>query len=174
MRILVYKRTHNGDPDHNGCFGAHDCMGAVRALNYDAVIGIGGVGAEARSWGIDGKVNWIGIGPQKTYAPGNRGPQVTFDHFLDFGTRGPAFPTLAPTLAERVYSRNVRYVLHLAGQEYAEACAVVKVAEDAAPSRPREKLQSFSTQVHSGDGPGESEEGSQCHLSSACGESIKA
>lgn len=131
MRILVYKRTHNGDPDPNGCFGAHDCMGSVRALNYDAVIGIGGVGAEARSWGIDGKVNWIGIGPKKRAVSGKRGPEVRFAHFLDFGTSGPGFHKLAPTLAERMYSRNVRYTVDLRGEESDEACAVVRLAQSA-------------------------------------------
>jgi hypothetical protein len=46
-RILVYKRTHNGDPDQNGCFGAEDCMGMVRERHFDAVIGIGGIGGRA-------------------------------------------------------------------------------------------------------------------------------
>jgi hypothetical protein len=31
VRVLVYKRTHNGDPDQFGCFGVHDCMGEVGA-----------------------------------------------------------------------------------------------------------------------------------------------
>src|SRR6266487_386945 len=65
MRILVYKRTHNGDPDSNGCFGIDDCMGMVRYRPFDAVIGIGGIGSDAQANGIAGKVNWIGIGPRK-------------------------------------------------------------------------------------------------------------
>lgn len=134
MRILVYKRTHNGDPDYNGCFGAHDCMGSVRALNYDAVIGIGGIGSEAKSWGIAEKVNWIGIGPQKTFVRGKRGPEVRFEHFLDFDKNGPEFAAAAPKLAERIYSRNVRYLVHLAGEEYNEAHAVVRLAQSAPPS----------------------------------------
>lgn len=64
-RTLVYKRTHNGDPDREGDFGAYDCMGQVRGYEFDAVIGIGGLGLEAEAWGIAGRVNWIGIGPQK-------------------------------------------------------------------------------------------------------------
>jgi hypothetical protein len=44
MRTLVYKRTHNGDPDAEGRFGIHDCMGQVRSYGYEAVIGVGGVG----------------------------------------------------------------------------------------------------------------------------------
>lgn len=134
MRILVYKRTHNGDPDQDGCFGAHDCMGSVRGLDYDAVIGIGGIGSEAKSWGIDGKLNWVGIGPKKRAVSGKRGPEVRFEHFLDFGKNGPEFAAAAPKLAERIYSRNVRYLVHLAGQEYNEARAVVRLAQGAPPS----------------------------------------
>jgi len=48
MRILVYKRTHNGDPDQIGRFGAYDCMGSVRRREFDAVIDVGGIGPEAR------------------------------------------------------------------------------------------------------------------------------
>jgi hypothetical protein len=49
MRILVYKRTHKDDPNADRCFGAYDCMGTLRDCEYDAVIGVGGIGAEARS-----------------------------------------------------------------------------------------------------------------------------
>ena len=59
MKVLVYKRTHTGDPSENGVFGESDCMGAIRNWYYDAVIGIGSI----RSWegdeGIAGKVTWI-------------------------------------------------------------------------------------------------------------------
>ena len=67
MPVFIYKRTHTGDPDKNGCFGIEDCMGEKRSWEYDAVIGIGGRGAEAESYGIDRKVNWIGIGRIKSH-----------------------------------------------------------------------------------------------------------
>lgn len=105
MRTLVYKRTHPHDPDERGCFGIEDCMGVVRARTFDAVIGVGGNGAEARSHDINGKVNWIGIGAHKLNTPrGYRGPLVTFDHFMLFEAAGPDFVQLAPTLAKRIYS----------------------------------------------------------------------
>jgi hypothetical protein len=139
MRVLVYKRTHNGDPDENGCFGAYDCMGAVRGRDFDAVIGVGGVGPEAQANGIAGKVNWIGIGPQKVPTKGKRGPEVMFDHFLDYGTRGPEFRGLAPALAERMYSNNVRYLLNgLATHELAETIKILDLAVGAPPSRGRD------------------------------------
>jgi len=60
-RILVYKRTHNGDPNENGEFGCNDCMGTVRDWDFDAVIGVGGISASR--YKMDGKITWIGIHP---------------------------------------------------------------------------------------------------------------
>ncbi len=140
MRVLVYKRTHNGDPDSNGCFGACDCMGAVRDREFDAVIGVGGIGFEPKAHGIDGKVNWIGIGPYKTAVPNKRGQEVTFDHFLDYRTDGPDFQDLAPLLAERMYSGNNARVLMVDGRsepEHREAMAILELAKDAPPSLSR-------------------------------------
>jgi hypothetical protein len=109
MRTLVYKRTHPHDPDECGCFGVEDCMGSVRDRNFDAVIGIGGNSSEAQHHDINGKVNWIGIGPHKHEPPhGYRGPLVTFDHFLLFEADGPDFRELAPNLARRIYSTQGR------------------------------------------------------------------
>src|SRR4051812_47342430 len=102
MRTLIYKRTHHGDPDASGRFGVYDCMGSVRRWHYDAVIGVGGVGPEARSHGLDGRVNWIGIGPHKLRVAAKWGPLVTFDHFVFYGSRGPELEKLAPLLAGRL------------------------------------------------------------------------
>lgn len=138
MRVLVYKRTHNGDPDQYGCFGAHDCMGAVRHVDFDAVIGVGGIGPEARANKIAGKVNWIGIGPHKASVRGKRGPEVRFDHFLDLGTDGPKFRCLVPRLAKRMYSKNARYLLDgLSEKELREAINVLRLAKNAPPSKRR-------------------------------------
>jgi len=135
MRVLVYKRTHNGDPDASGCFGAFDCMGDVRDREYDAVVGIGGIGPEAVSNGIDGEINWVGIGPHKRYVEDKRGPEVLFDHFLYFGTDGPDFRTLAPQLAERMYGNNVRSILDgMSDAEQEEAEGIVQLALDEPPS----------------------------------------
>jgi hypothetical protein len=135
MRILVYKRTHNGDPDASGCFGAFDCMGTVRDREYDAVVGVGGIGPEAVLNGINGEINWVGIGPHKRYVEGKRGPEVLFDHFLYFGTDGPEFHALAPQLAARMYSDNVRSILDgMSDAEQAEADGIVQLAQDQPPS----------------------------------------
>lgn len=134
MRVLVYKRTHNGDPDANGCFGANDCMGRVRDREYDAVVGVGGIGPEAMSNSIDGQVNWVGIGPRKRYVEGKRGLEVLFDHFLDFGTDGPDFHAHAPQLAARMYGHNVRSILDMSDAEQKEAEGIVRLAEGEPPS----------------------------------------
>ena len=97
MRILLYKRTHIGDPDERGRFGIHDCMGNVRACEYDAVIGVGGgIGAEPQLYGIDRKINWVGIYPTKTQSQTSKGLLVTFKHFLLLDKKGPLLKNLAP------------------------------------------------------------------------------
>ena len=58
--VLIYRRTHTGDPCDRGVFGCHGCMGKVREWKYDAVIGIGGKTAID---GISRKLTWIGISP---------------------------------------------------------------------------------------------------------------
>ena len=146
MRTLIYKRTHHGDPDESGQFGIHDCMGRVRAWDFAAVIGVGGVGAEPTSHGLDGKVNWIGIGPHKRRVPGKRGPLVTYDHFLFLGSSGPDFEVLAPRLAERIYSRNVRVVMNgLDSGEQEEVLAILELAKGAPPSCGRGPLRAPTT-----------------------------
>lgn len=115
MRTLIYKRTHSGDPDPQaGVFGNHDCMGSVKGWNYDAVIGIGGIGPEPVHHRIAGKLTWIGIGPHKVYdnplKPSN--PRVTFDHFWYAGENGPLLTLKFPALAKRMYEKNVRVLMH--------------------------------------------------------------
>ena len=134
MRTLIYKRTHPGDPDRRGRFGIEDCMGQVRTWRFDAVIGVGGIGAEPRYHGLDGKVNCIGIGPHRA-GSARRGPVLTFDHFWLRESKGPSFSKLAPRLAARLYSRNVRVVRdRLDDEERREVDRVLALAKDAAPS----------------------------------------
>jgi hypothetical protein len=49
-------------------------MGSVRSWDFDAVIGVGGIGSEARTEGIGGMVNWIGVGSRKERLSVGRGP----------------------------------------------------------------------------------------------------
>ena len=109
MITLIYKRTHNGDPDaETGTFGCHGCMGIVRGWIYGAVIGVGGVGQEPINELIAGRLTWIGIGPHRS---GDlREPMVTFDHFWYRGPEGPMLEFEAPHLARRMYSGKVRVI----------------------------------------------------------------
>lgn len=135
MRVLVYKRTHTGDPDESGTFGCNGCMGTVRGWEFDAVIGIGGIGREPQVEGIAYKLTWIGIGPHKRMVPGKRDPEVQFDHFVLFDEKGEDFRKLAPKLAKRMYENGIRVVLHdLSAAELAEVATIVKRAKNAPPS----------------------------------------
>lgn len=102
MRILVYKRTHIGDPNKQGQFGCHNCMGQVRANNYDAVIGIGAM-HPWRGINIASKITWIGVGTHKmAILPGDRNPIVTFEKFALFDENGDmAPPSLHPARLPR-------------------------------------------------------------------------
>ena len=122
-------------------------MGAVRGREFDAVIGVGGIGPEAYATGVAEKVNWIGIGPHKVDV-GKRGPEVTFDHFLDYGIGGDDFRKLAPILAERMYANNIRsLLLGFTEQELEEALAIVQRAAEAPPSPGREAGESRTRSV---------------------------
>jgi hypothetical protein len=111
MRILIYKRTHIGDPDAQGRFGIYDCMGHVRDYDFDAVIGVGGVGAEPQRFGINRKINWVGIGPMKRRRRNGRGRTVTFSYFRRWENRGPSLDSIAPHIAHRLYDRGARFIL---------------------------------------------------------------
>jgi hypothetical protein len=135
MKTLVYKRTHVGDPNPDGVFGIYDCMGRARGWKFDAVIGVGGIGDEPARHGIAGKVTWIGIGPHRYLEAGKRGPVITFDRFLSYGTRGPSFATCAPILSRRIYEQNIRALIALANAaERREVAQLLSLAENAAPS----------------------------------------
>jgi len=135
LRTLIYKRTHPGDPDAFGRFGIEDCMGQVRAWNFEAVIGVGGIGTQASSNRIDARVNWIGIGPHKHASPGMRGPIITFDRFVLFESAGPTFAGVAPRLARRLFDRNVRVLIHDVDEhERAEVAEILALAAKAPPS----------------------------------------
>jgi hypothetical protein len=137
VRTLIYKRTHTGDPDASGCFGIFDCMGRVRAMDFDAVIGIGGIGSEAQRAGIAGKITWIGIGAHRAISDG-RGPQITFDQFLLFDGNGKKLSDVAPALAERFYlDHGPRYVFdkNLSDVERLEMKGILWMAQGAPSSK---------------------------------------
>jgi hypothetical protein len=106
-------------------------MGQVRGWSFDAVIGIGGIGAYARAEGVAELLTWIGIGVHKT---GDlRRPLVTFDHFWYRGERGPPLSEIAPTLARHIYEKNVRIIMSssLSDTEAAEVAKILALARRA-------------------------------------------
>ncbi|MGY6128008.1 hypothetical protein ACW9YV_21850 (plasmid) [Paraburkholderia strydomiana] len=138
MRILTYKRTHTGDPDRSGRFGINDCMGRIRDFHFDAVIGVGGIGAEPMSLGIAQKLTWIGVGPRRSSDnKGHRGDIVTFDRFLLMDAEGPELRSVAPNLARRMYHGRSRFVLDsYSDAERVEALALLKWASNVTVTRP--------------------------------------
>lgn len=130
LKILIYKRTHTGDPDAQGRFGVNDCMGTIRNLPFDAVIGVGGTGREPQSYGIARKVNWIGIYPTRQKGPtGQRAKIVTFKKFALFEERGPLLHLLAPNLARRMYAGRRFIFKSISPAEYAEALKILEMVE---------------------------------------------
>ena len=114
-QTLVYKRTHEGDPNSEGIFGCRDCMRGVRDWDFEAVIGVGGQGPKAEASGIAKKLTWIGIGPHKKYKQFKTGekkrPLVTFDKFIYFGVCGQLLESCAPNLAKLMYVKRARNVM---------------------------------------------------------------
>jgi len=121
-------------------------MGSVRNWEFDAVIGVGGIGSEASSHSIDGKINWVGIGAHKGEIHGG-GPLVWFDKFILYEETGPDFLHLAPNLAARVYEKNIRQILHsLTLTEKHEAENILRLAENSSSSTKKvQTLQKIQT-----------------------------
>jgi hypothetical protein len=155
VRTFIYKRTHKGDPDKKGRFGINDCMGRDRNFDFDAVIGVGGVGIQAKAAGIDRKVNWIGVGSRKEPPHGRRGSLVTFDHFVLFEEKGKKFRAIAPILARRMYSTNgPRFLFNddLTEVEQREIDRLLAMAKTKPPSAgtPRPQSHARSSRCDSG------------------------
>jgi hypothetical protein len=134
MRILIYKRTHIGDPNASREFGNEDCMGRVRSYPFDAVIGVGGVSGQPVHQQIARKINWVGRNPKRSPGgDGARGPIVTFDqqNFRLFEHNGPLLSDLAPILAKRVYGSRSRFVFtSLSSAEQREARTLIDLILD--------------------------------------------
>jgi hypothetical protein len=100
MNALIYKRTHKGDPSNSGIFGCRDCMGRVRCLPFDAVIGIGGKHPDRGHEDLAFKINWIGTNPRKIKVRSLklRGPLLKFERFVLWDETGPDLKKQAPYL----------------------------------------------------------------------------
>lgn len=108
--VLIYKRTHTGDPDKNGIFGINNCMGSVRDWEFDAVIGVGGISPWKGSEDIAKKINWIGIGANKNKVERYENSVVAFEEFYLFEEKGILLEDIAPNLANYIFSNNIRIV----------------------------------------------------------------
>lgn len=154
--ILVYRRTHKGDPNaEEGRFGINDCMGEVRCWKYDAVIGIGGSKPWPEDDGIKEKITWIGRGPQwidpsqadikhmvehnKNFK-GFRASMVVFDKFLLLDEKGYSVKDEAPNLHNYMFKqgRVPRAAKTFPPEVYAELKKILRFADNAAPSPARD------------------------------------
>lgn len=131
MSYLIYRRTHPFDPNRQGVFGCQDCMGNVRNWNYQVVVGVGGFGAEPRSWGMEGRLNWVGINKREGPVHPKRGvPKYTFEYFVLLEHKGPYFAAMCPRLAERLYGTPGRASFrHFRAHELAELKKLVTWAK---------------------------------------------
>lgn len=146
-KILIYKRTHDGDPDTSGCFGIEDCMGRVRSFGFDGVIGVGGVSAWPVSQGLDRKINWLGRHPQPVPSPKPRAraPALQFNasDFALFEHFGPQLFSLSPALARHVYGSRLRYFVVAPGDAfYADACNIITALLSASPNPKQRRYKS--------------------------------
>lgn len=137
MTTLVYKRTHPGDPGEDGVFGNEGCMGRVRGYDFDAVIGVGGIGSEAKSYRIDGKINWIGIGAHVVGTCFRGYPQIAFEHFALFEDLGEPISSRAKELERRFcHQKAPRYALNDFGKkELAEINLLLESVKNSPPSK---------------------------------------
>jgi len=136
MKILIYKRTHKGDPDERGIFGNQDCMGKVRNWNYDAVIGIGGKSPWKGDEDISYKVNWVGLEPKKILVPGKRGDCVSFSHFELYEEKGKNIEE-NPALFEYMYDSRKRFDMSSSLPEpvWLEVDQILNSVRDLPPSK---------------------------------------
>ena len=110
MKVLIYKRTHTGDPEPTGTSGINDCMGQIRKYEFDAVTGAGGIGQEPTGYGSDREINWVGIKARKKFAPGYPAV-VNFEHSVLVEDKGPLLSSSAPSLAKWLYKPGAGFIL---------------------------------------------------------------
>jgi hypothetical protein len=109
-------------------------MRHIRGWTFDAVIGVGGIGAQAEQNGLKGKITWIDVGALKTGDAMK--PLMTFDSFLHLGETGTSLRTVAPLLAKRMFDRNTRATTDAAfsPKEGREIESILEMVKDSGPS----------------------------------------
>lgn len=135
MKILIYKRTHKGDPNEKGIFGCHDCMGRIRNWKYDAVIGIGGKRPWKGNEDIKYKINWIGINP-KIKVEGKRADAIVFSNFKLYEEKGPDIEKEFPMLFKYMYGSKKRFDMSskLPDEVFTEIQEILNYAKDSPQS----------------------------------------
>lgn len=139
--ILIYKRTHTGDPNSEGVFGCHDCMGTIRNRKFTDVIGIGGICPDSGYENMAEKINWIGIGATKLELVDNRAMEVVFDHFCLLEEDGELVEKIAPNLYKHMYleekskSRRSVHSTSLPVAALKEAFEILEMAKNYSPSK---------------------------------------
>ncbi|MDD2864862.1 MAG: hypothetical protein PHC99_09095 [Methylococcales bacterium] len=147
--VLIYKRTHKGDPDQGGIFGVNGCMGRVRNWKFDAVIGIGGKKPLKDNEGIANKISYVGLGAKKHSINSLHGhPYVIFDKFILFDDNGQRVKDIAPELHKYLYGKNVRVVkLDNTSEYWNEVEEILKLAGGAKPSSGYEHLETAENKL---------------------------
>lgn len=126
MNILVYKRTHIGDPNIQGYFGIHNCMGKVRMYDFDAIIGVGGIGREPIQHNISRKITWIGVKPIRIKKKDSY-DLISFKHFVLLDEDGPFLETFAPQIARRLFQFKARFIFKsISNIEEKEAMSIIE------------------------------------------------
>jgi hypothetical protein len=112
-------------------------MGQIRDFDFQAVIGVGGIGEEPESYGIDRKINWVGIGPKiNTGVRGLRRAEIIeFEHFVLLDAAGPLLSDMAPNLARRIYSGSDYIMNSYSDVENAETNSIILWARAYQPDR---------------------------------------
>jgi hypothetical protein len=137
MKVLIYKRTHRGDPDQEGIFGNEDCMGRIRNWNYDAVIGIGGKTPWKGHEDIRYKINWVGLNPKKVNSIGKRADSVVFSNFELYEELGKDIEEKYPRLFKYMYGSRKRFDMtsELPEDVFEEVQQILLSVENCPPSR---------------------------------------
>lgn len=104
-------------------------MGSIRNLQFDAVIGIGALTSTAKRHGINGRINWIGVGAHRQWSGPVERKHVAllrFERFLLMDSDGPFVDKECPALASRFYEMRARYLLQgMTVQEQMEASQII-------------------------------------------------
>jgi hypothetical protein len=110
--LAIVRRT--GAPDNAKALALPSAILTLVKCAEIAAAGRPACAAVGACNGIAHKLTWVGIGPHKVFDDPDHpnSPRVTFDHFWYRGERGPLLEEKYPALANRMYEKNVRVLMH--------------------------------------------------------------